>query len=80
TTARIVSEDIFFGEDLAAKLRELSKEAQIIADGSINLDQLEESAREQLKQDAKQYTDEEIKTVTEQINSELAEKAGLEYV
>ncbi|PTL21934.1 hypothetical protein DA802_15495 [Shouchella clausii] len=80
TTARIVSEDIFFGEDLAAKLRELSKEAQIIADGSIHLDQLEESAREQLKQDAKQYTDEEIKAVTEQINSELAEKAGLEYV
>ncbi|MCR1289213.1 phage tail spike protein [Shouchella clausii] len=80
TTARIVSEDIFFGEDLAAKLRELSKEAQIIADGSINLDQLEESVREQLKQDAKQYTDEEIKAVTEQINSELAEKAGLEYV
>lgn len=80
TTARIVSEDIFFGEDLAAKLRELSKEAQIIADGSINLDQLEESVREQLQQDAKQYTDEEIKAVTEQINSELAEKAGLEYV
>jgi phage minor structural protein len=80
TTARIVSEDIFFGEDLAAKLRELSKEAQIIADGSIQLDQLEESVREQLKQDAKQYTDEEIKAVTEQINSELAEKAGLEYV
>ncbi|MEB5474777.1 phage tail spike protein [Shouchella clausii] len=80
TTARIVSEDIFFGEDLAVKLRELSKEAQIIADGSIQLDQLEESVREQLKQDAKQYTDEEIKAVTEQINSELAEKAGLEYV
>ncbi|MGN7286336.1 phage tail spike protein [Shouchella rhizosphaerae] len=80
TTAQILSEDIFFGEDLAAKLRELSKEAQIIADGSINLDHIEESVREQLKQDAKQYTDEEIKAVTEQINSELAEKAGLEYV
>ncbi|MFP7287984.1 phage tail spike protein [Shouchella clausii] len=79
-TARIISDDILFGEDLAAKLRELSKKAQIIADGTIDLDQLEESAREQLKEAAKQYTDEEIKAVTDQINSELADKAGLEYV
>ncbi|PAE90949.1 phage tail spike protein, partial [Shouchella clausii] len=79
-TQRVISDDILFGEDLAAKLRELSKEAKIIADGTIDLDQLEESAREQLKQDAKRYTDQEIQHVSNAINQELADKAGLEYV
>ncbi|WP_179289566.1 phage tail spike protein [Shouchella clausii] len=80
STTRIISDDILFNEDMAAKLRELSEKAQIIADGTIDLDQLEESAREQLKEDAKRYTDQEIQHVTNAINQELADKAGLEYV
>ncbi|MGN7284344.1 phage tail spike protein [Shouchella rhizosphaerae] len=79
-TARIISDDILFGEELAERLRELHKEADIIGRDGIDLDQISEEARERLKEAAKQYTDEEIKAVTDQINSELADKAGLEYV
>ncbi|MFK3938948.1 phage tail spike protein [Alkalihalobacillus sp. NPDC078783] len=36
TTAKIISDDIFFGPELAAELRELSKQAQIIADNTLS--------------------------------------------
>ncbi|MBM7717231.1 phage minor structural protein [Bacillus thermophilus] len=37
STVRIISDDILFGPDIAAELRELSKTAQILADGTVNL-------------------------------------------
>jgi len=41
-TARIISEDIFFGEDIAAELRELSKTAQLLAENSITEVQIQD--------------------------------------
>lgn len=37
STVRIISDDILFGPDIAAELRELSKTAQLLADGTIDL-------------------------------------------
>jgi phage minor structural protein len=36
STVRIISDDILFGEDIAAKLRELSEVADILAEGSVD--------------------------------------------
>lgn len=44
TTARIISDDILFGEDIAAKLRKLSLSAQLIADGVLGIEKLKEGA------------------------------------
>lgn len=44
TTARIISDDILFGPEIAAELRELSKSAQLIASGSVGIDILKEGA------------------------------------
>ncbi|KIO62144.1 hypothetical protein B4065_3364 [Caldibacillus thermoamylovorans] len=40
STVRIISDDILFGEDIASELRELSKTAQLLADGTIDLSKL----------------------------------------
>lgn len=37
STVRIISDDILFGPEIAAELRELSKTAQLLADGTVNL-------------------------------------------
>ncbi|MGN7183684.1 phage tail spike protein [Cytobacillus kochii] len=40
-THRVISDDILFGPELAARLRQLSETAQTIADGTISLDHLD---------------------------------------
>ncbi|MGN7309922.1 phage tail spike protein [Alkalicoccobacillus gibsonii] len=80
TTAKIISDDIFFGPELAEELRELSKTAQLLADGTVTLDTITQEARDQMKKDATNYTDEEIREATENINNEIAKKSDLEYV
>ncbi|RWR06757.1 phage tail spike protein [Siminovitchia fortis] len=42
STVRIISDDILFGPDIAAELRELSKTAQLLADGTIDLSMIGE--------------------------------------
>ncbi|WP_409509192.1 hypothetical protein ACK2WG_16990 [Bacillus spizizenii] len=80
STIRVISDDILFGEDIAAKLRELSLTAQLLADGSIDFEQLTEEAREQIKQDFAKYTDEEIKKKRNALIQDIAKKADLEFV
>lgn len=80
TTARIISDDILFGEEIAAELRELSKKAEILAGGTVGIDKMKEEALEAIQETAKQYTDEEIQEAEKEINKELAEKAGLDFV
>jgi hypothetical protein len=80
TTTRIISEDILFGEEIAAELRELSKQADIIGEGVIGIDKLKQATLDQINQTAKDYTNDEILETTTAINNELADKAGLNYV
>ncbi|WP_054705392.1 hypothetical protein [Bacillus sp. JCM 19041] len=80
TTARIVSDDILFGEDIANELRRLSERAQIIADGSLGIDQIKQEVFDQVERDTRRYTDQEIQHVENHINQELADKAGFNYV
>ncbi len=79
-TARIISDDILFGPDIAAELRELSATAGILADGSIDLEQIKQEALDAIQADAKQYTDTEILATETSIMSELANKTGFDYV
>lgn len=80
TTARIISEDILFGPEVAAELRELSKTADILAPGSVDLDKIKQEALDQINQSAQDYSKKEIQKVADEINLELADKAGLDYV
>ncbi|QXE02776.1 phage tail protein [Terribacillus sp. DMT04] len=80
STLRVISDDILFGEDIAAQLRELSMTAQLLADGSINFEQISETAREQIKQDSTKYTDEQITTARNALIQNIAAKADLEFV
>lgn len=48
-TVRIISDDILFGEDIAAELRELSKTSQLLADGTIDLSMIGEDVREEIE-------------------------------
>ncbi|MEW9503384.1 tail fiber domain-containing protein, partial [Jeotgalibacillus marinus] len=80
TTARVVSDDILFGEEIAAELRELSKKAEILAGDTIGIDKMKQEALDAINEKAKQYTDEEIQETEKEINEELANKAGLNYV
>jgi hypothetical protein len=80
STLRVISDDILFGEDIAAQLRELSMTAQLLADGSINFEQISEAAREQIKQDSTEYTDEQITTARNALIQNIAAKADLEFV
>ena len=45
SSVRVISDDILFGPDIAEKLRELSKTAALLADGTIDLNQLTDEAR-----------------------------------
>ncbi|BAB04681.1 phage tail spike protein [Halalkalibacterium halodurans] len=80
STQRIISDDILFGPDLAERLRELNRISDIIGEGGVNFEQISDHAKALLNQEARQYTDEEIRAVEDAINAELAEKAGLTYV
>lgn len=75
-TARIISDDILFGPEIAEKLRELD----LIANGSIGLDKIKQEALDSIQQDARLYTDAEIKATEVSLMSELANKTGFDYV
>ncbi|MBN6890061.1 phage minor structural protein [Cytobacillus horneckiae] len=75
-THRVKNEDILFGPEIAAELRELD----IIANGSIDLIKLSNDAKEAIQAEAKQYTDAEIQATEVSLMSELANKAGFDYV
>lgn len=79
-THRVVSDDILFGPDIAAELRELSKTADILADGTIYADMIRQDVYNQIQADSKQYTDAEITATEVSLMSELANKAGFDYV
>lgn len=80
STHRVISDDILFGPDLAERLRELNRISDIIGVEGVRFENISQHARDLLEQEARQYTDAEIRAVEEQINAELAEKAGLDYV
>jgi hypothetical protein len=44
-TARIISDDILFGPEIAEELRELSKEAQLLADGTVGFNMIAEDVK-----------------------------------
>ncbi|AZS49225.1 chromosome segregation protein [Bacillus phage vB_BpsS-140] len=79
-TARVKTDDILFGEELAERLRELNKVADIIGVDGIDFDNIKQEVFDQIQQDSKAYTDKEIQDLTDDLMSELADKAGLEYV
>ncbi|MGW6383805.1 phage tail spike protein [Peribacillus butanolivorans] len=47
-TARIISDDILFGPDIAAELKELSKTAQILADGTVDFNLIANDVKEEI--------------------------------
>ncbi|MCR1834965.1 hypothetical protein NSA56_11220 [Oceanobacillus caeni] len=80
STHRVISDDILFGEDLAAKLRDLSKVSDLLAEDTISFDQISEQAKGLIKQESKIYTDAEIQAIENRLLDDLANKAGLAYV
>lgn len=44
-TARIISDDILFGPEIAEELRELSKEAQLLADGTVGFNMIADDVK-----------------------------------
>lgn len=70
-TARIVSEDILFGPEIAAELRELSKTADLLANQSIDLEKIKQEALNTIQDDARRYTDEEIRNTENTILGDL---------
>lgn len=81
STHRVISDDILFGEELAERLRELSKLSSIIADGSLSFEQISDQAKDLLKQESKQYTDEEIRITKSDLLSDISDLSNdLEYV
>ncbi|MEW4223129.1 phage tail spike protein [Rossellomorea marisflavi] len=80
STVRIRSEDILFGPDLAAELRELSKVSDILAPGSVDIENMKQEALDKINESAREYSLEEVQKVADEINQELADKAGLDYV
>ncbi|WP_342488532.1 phage tail spike protein [Cytobacillus sp. FSL W7-1323] len=79
-THRVVSDDILFGPDIAAELRELSKTTDLLAEGTIYADMIRQDVYDQIQADSKQYTDAEITATEVSLMSELANKAGFDYV
>lgn len=75
-TARIISDDILFGEDIAAKLRELSKVADLLAEGTVSWEQISEAAKSTIHVQAKQYTDAEIAAVEQSIMNTVNTQIG----
>ncbi|KYG34905.1 phage tail spike protein [Alkalihalobacillus trypoxylicola] len=80
TTARILTEDILFGPELAEKMRELHEEADIIGKDGINFENIRQEVLDQIQADAKVYTDQEIQHTENALMQELADRARLEYV
>ncbi|GAE31927.1 phage tail protein [Alkalihalobacillus hemicellulosilyticus] len=80
STVRVITDDLLFGEDLAARLRELNEVSRIIGENGVDFDQISEVAKNIIQQEARTYTDEEIEEKRQELMQEIAKKAGLEYV
>ncbi|MCK0473775.1 gp58-like family protein [Halalkalibacter sp. APA_J-10(15)] len=80
STVRVITDDLLFGEDMAARLRELNEISRIIGENGVDFDQISEVAKETIHQEAKQYTDVELEEKRQELMQEIAKKAGLEYV
>ncbi|RQW19707.1 hypothetical protein EH196_06030 [Bacillus sp. C1-1] len=74
STARVVTDDILFGPELAMKLRELNKEADIIGTDGIKFEQIANDALELIQQRAKDYSDQEIADVYSILTEELEKR------
>uniref|UniRef100_UPI0018F874A1 phage tail spike protein n=1 Tax=Microbulbifer pacificus TaxID=407164 RepID=UPI0018F874A1 len=72
-THRIVSEDILFGPELAERMRELHHISDIIGENGVDFDQISENARDLLNQQAKDYTDEEIRVTRENLLGNISD-------
>jgi phage minor structural protein len=75
-THRVVSDDILFGEDIAAKLRELSEIAPLLAEGTVDFDMITDNAKNLIDQKSKTYTDEEILSTQTGLQTELNNRIG----
>ncbi|GAF63639.1 hypothetical protein BTS2_0530 [Bacillus sp. TS-2] len=80
STARILTEDILFGPELAPIMREIHRQADIIGRDGINPENIRQEVYDQIQADAKVYTDQEIQHTENALMQELADRARLEYV
>ncbi|NAP00115.1 hypothetical protein FRY77_29475, partial [Halomonas sp. MG34] len=80
TTHRVLSEDILFNEDTAARLRELNALSDIVGVDGISIENISQAAKDLLKQEAVDYTDEQITITRNQLLGDIADKADLSYV
>ncbi|MEN2468012.1 phage tail spike protein [Ornithinibacillus sp. JPR2-1] len=76
TTHRVISDEILFNPDLAARLRDLNDISKIIGDGGVDFPQISDYAKDMLEQQAKEYTDQEIKIVEDRITDDLNNRIG----
>ena len=60
STVRILTEDIMFGPELAERMRELHREADLIGENGINFENIRQEVLDRIQADAKVYTDQEI--------------------
>lgn len=76
-TARIITEDILFGPEIAAELRELSKTADLLADKTVDFNKIKDEAIADIQSGANVYTDEQIQSTEQAIlgtlNSRLSD-------
>ncbi|TES48088.1 phage tail spike protein [Shouchella lehensis] len=71
STVRVMTDDLLFGEELAERLRELNKEADIIGKDGINFDQIQQDALDRIHNRAKVYSDQEIAHAYNELSEEL---------
>ncbi|ASV67569.1 phage tail protein [Cytobacillus kochii] len=79
-TRRIIDDENLFGPEGAEKLRELSEMHDTLGDSVIRKDMIRQDVYDQIQADSKQYTDSEITATEVSLMSELANKAGFDYV
>ncbi|MBL3644038.1 phage tail protein [Bacillus sp. RHFB] len=70
-TARIISDDILFGPEVAAELRELSKTADLLADGTLTIEKIRQDALDTINKDATTYTDAEVEAAKKKILDDM---------
>ncbi|MFE5430282.1 hypothetical protein [Peribacillus simplex] len=70
-TARVISDDILFGPEVAAELRELSKTADLLADGTLTIEKIRQDALDSINQDATTYTDAEVEAAKQKILGDM---------
>ena len=73
SSVRIIDDDILFGEEMAERLRELNRVSDIIGEGNISLENLHDDIPDYFKQQAKEYTDEEIKETRDDFLKDISD-------